>query len=47
MILLHLRSLSPSGVAFARLIVCIPCRSLGVDMINFLKKESGGSLANR
>ncbi len=46
-IFLHSRSFRPSGIAFARLIVCRLRRSRGVDTISFLKKERGGSLRNR
>ncbi len=45
-IFLHLQSLRPLGTAFARLIVCRLRKSLGVNTINILKEESGGSLAN-
>ncbi len=46
MIFLHLHSLRPLSVAFARLIACRQRRSLGIGTINFLKEENGGSLAN-
>jgi hypothetical protein len=45
-IFLHWRSFIPPGTAFARINICRLRRSLGVDMINFLKEESGGLLVN-
>ncbi len=44
---LHSRSCRMSGAAFAELIVCRSCMSLGVDMTCFSKEERDWSLTNR
>jgi hypothetical protein len=45
-IFLHSWSLRLSGTAYARVIVFRLRRSLGVDIISFLKEEHGTSLVN-